>query len=421
VSFGDGSGNWPVPLNKLGSMADSGKHSMSRSMLVGRLITALSISLLLAGCAGTERLDTAMATINRDYSRLQDEALLLNIVRRSVSLPAHFTTVTTIRGRSRLSAGANLTLPFGGDAPSDFSFNPHMAIEQGPGFDVSTQDNQEFYRGYVAPISTTSLAFMLRQDYAPELILSLFLESVHFQGPNGTERFYNNPSKIADFKRFQQVVSRLVDQGITMESAFLVSRYGPELELKQAPSIDQLISARKENLAVSTRGNNRYQLTESVESARFCFVRPQENLFKLARCKLESRKEFQLGDPDFFGSVGGGRVYFEAEGIGKVELHTRSLAEVFDYLGECVRVQEANGTLLTVRTHAGQQPIIRVEQGMTMNAMVRTEFAGDKYWIPKGPAGGQSGAVLSMVSQLLAQAQSVDDMPINNTINLIGQ
>lgn len=394
---------------------------MSRSMLVGRLIYAVSISLLLAGCAGTERLDTAMATINRDYSRLQDEALLLNIVRRSVSLPAHFTTVTTIRGRSRFFAGANLTLPFGGQAPSDFSLNPHMSVEQGPGFDVSTQDNQEFYRGYVAPISTASLAFMLRQDYAPELILSLFLESAQIQSPSGTERFYNNPSKVVDFERFQHLVNRLVDQGITMESAFLVSRYGPELELNQPPSIDQLISARKENLAVSTQGNNRYQLTESVESARFCFVRPHEELFKLARCKLESRKEFQLGDSDFFGSVGGGRVYFEAKDIGKVELHTRSLAEVFDYLGECVREQEAQGSLLTVRTHAGPQPIIRVQKGMNISAVVSTEFAGDQYWIPKGPDGGQSGAVLSMVSQLLAQAQSVEDMPINNTINLIGQ
>jgi hypothetical protein len=393
---------------------------MSRSMLARRL-SVVTLLGLLAGCTGTERLASAMATINQDYSRLQDEALLLNIVRRSASLPAHFTTMTTIRGRSRFFAGANLTLPFGGEAPSDFSFNPHMSVEQGPGFDVSTQDNQEFYRGYAAPISTPSLAFMLRQDYAPELILSLFLESAHIQGPDGAERFYNNPSKVADFEQFQQLVNRLVDQGITMETAFLVSRYGPELELKQAPSIDQLISARKENLAISTRGNNRYQLTESVESARFCFVRPSEELFKRARCKLESSKEFQLGDADFFGSVGGGRVYFEAEGIGKVELRTRSLAEVFDYLGECVRVQKEKGTLLTIRTHAGPQPIIRVRTGLATDAVLSTEFAGDQYWIPRGPDGGQSGAVLSMVSQLLAQAQSVKDVPINNTINLIGQ
>jgi hypothetical protein len=392
-----------------------------KSLMLAERLLVVSLLSLLAGCTGTERLDSAMATINQDYSRLQDEALLLNIVRRSASLPAHFTTVTTIRGRSRFFAGANLTLPFGGDAPSDFSFNPHMSVEQGPGFDVSTQDNQEFYRGYVAPISTASLAFMLRQDYAPELIFSLFLESVHIQGPSGTERFYNNPSKGVDFKQFQQVVNRLVDQGITMETAALISPYGPALKLKQAPSIDQLISARKENLAVTTHGDNSYQLIESVESARFCFVRPSEELFKRARCKLEGKKEFQLGDPDFFGSVGGGRVYFEVKGIGKVELHTRSLAEVFDYLGECIREQEATSTLLTVRTHSGPQPIIRVQKGETIDAIVSTEFAGDHYSIPKGQDGGQSGAVLSVVSQLLAQAQSVKDMPINNTINLIGQ
>lgn len=393
---------------------------ISRFLLAGRL-GALAMASLLIGCTGAERLDSAMATINQDYSRLQDEALLLNIVRRSASLPAHFTAVTTIRGRSRFFAGANLTLPFGGQAPSNFSLNPHMSVEQGPGFDVSTQDNAEFYRGFVAPISTTSLAFMLRQDYAPELVLSLFIESAYVQDQNGTARFYNNPSKLADFKHFQSLVNRLVDQGITMESASLVSHFGPELELKQAPSIEQLISIRKENLAVSSQGSNRYQLTESVESARFCFLSPNEELFRHARCKLESRREFQLGDSDFFGSVGGGRVYFEAKGIGKVELQSRSLAEVFDYLGECVREQQQGGALLTVRTHAGAQPIIRVLQGMTSNDIVSTTFAGDDYWIPKGPDGGQSGAVLSMVAQLLAQAQSVENMPNSSTINLIGQ
>ena len=393
---------------------------MSRSMLGkwSMIVTALG---LLTACTGTERLSTAMATINQDYNRLQDEALLLNLVRRSASLPAHFTTVTTIRGRSRFFAGANMTLPFGGDASSNFSLSPHMSVEQGPGFDVSTQDNQEFYRGYVAPISTSSLSFMMRQDYAPELILSLFLESVHIEGPNGTERFYNNPSKVTDFERFQQLLNRLVDQGITMETAYLVSRYGPELELKQAPSIDQLISARKEKLAISHRGKDRYQLTESVESAQFCFLRPSEKLFEQARCKLESLKEFQLGDPGFFGSVSAGRVFFEAEGIGKVELHVRSLAEVFDYLGECIRIQHEKDTLLTVRTADGPQAIIRVDTGLEVDAVISTEFAGDRYWVPKGRNGGLSGAVFSMISQLLAQVQSVEDMPINNTINVIGQ
>lgn len=112
-------------------------------------------------------------------------------------------------------------------------------------------------------------------------------------------------------------------------------------------------------------------------------------------------------------------MYFEAEGIGKVELRTRSLADVFDYLGEYVREQE-NGALLTTRTHTGEQPIIRVLKGPIRDSVVNIEFAGDQYAIPSGPDGGQSGAVLSMVSQLLSQAQSVENMP-NNSINLIGQ
>jgi hypothetical protein len=385
----------------------------------GWKLLSAAVFVLLTGCVGTERLSSAMATINQDYSRLQDEALLLNVVRRSAALPAHFTTVTTIRGRSRFFAGANMNLPFGGDAPSDFSFSPHMSVEQGPGFDVSTQDNQEFYRGYVAPVSTASLAFMLRQDHPPELVLSLFLESAYIQGPAGTERVFNNPSKMADFAKFQQLVNRFVDQGITMETAYLLTDYGPELELGQAPSIDQLLSARKEDLLVRSHGNNRYQLIEAAESARFCFTRPKEELFKRARCQLESRKEFRLGDSNFFGSVGDGRVYFEAEGIGTVQLHTRSLAEVFDYLGECVRMQKETERMLKIRTPTGPQPIIRIETGFATRPIVSTEFGGDQYWIPQGPAGGQSGAVLSIVTQLLAQAQSVKDMPLNNTINLI--
>lgn len=153
-----------------------------------RLLALAAAMLSLLGCGGSERLASAMATINHDYSRLQDEALLLNLVRRSASLPVHFTSLTVIRGRSRFFAGANLTVPFGGDAPSNFSFNPHMSVEQGPGFDVSTQDNQEFYEGYVTAVSTTSLAFLLRQDYPPELILSLFLDNVTLESNGSRQR-----------------------------------------------------------------------------------------------------------------------------------------------------------------------------------------------------------------------------------------
>lgn len=389
-----------------------------------RLLLVGLIALAVSGCGGTERLSSAMATINRDYSQLQDEALLLNLVRRSASLPVHFTSLTVIRGRSRFFAGANLTVPFGGDAPSDFSFNPHMSVEQGPGFDVSTQDNQEFYEGYITAVSTTSLAFLLRQDYPPELILSLFLDNVTLDSDEGRQTFYNNPSKPTDFAAFQALINRLVDQGITMESVTLISDFGPALELKEAPSIDQLISARKQNLQVRPIGEQRYQLLEEAESARFCFVRPDEALFRQAMCELGAHREFEVNDPTFFGSLGGGKVYFDGNN-GRVQLHTRSLAEVFDYLGELVRLQLDSGEPLTIRTARGAQPIVRVTKMPSSlkadSVAVSTRFGSEQYAIPSGKQAGQSGAVLSILSQLLAQVQSVKNMPVSNTVNLIGE
>lgn len=235
--------------------------------------------------------------------------------------------------------------------------------------------------------------------------------------------FYNNPSKPSDYAAFQALVNRLVDQGITMEAVMLISDYGPALELKQAPSIDQLISARKESLQVRPVGDGRYQLREEADSARFCFVRPSEALFRQARCELTARREFAVNDPTFFGSLGGGKVFFEGE-HGRLQLHTRSLAEVFDYLGELVHLQLTDDELLTIRTARGPQPIVRVSREQDPAspdpAAVVTRFGSDRYFIPVGAEAGQSGAVLSIVSQLLAQVQSVRNMPVSNTVNLIG-
>ena len=51
---------------------------------------------------------------------------------------------------------------------------------------------------------------------------------------------------------------------------------------------------------------------------------------------------------------------------------------------------------------------------------ITTEFAGTLYSIPAGTKGGQSGSVITIVSQLMAQAQSVKDMPISNTVTIVG-
>jgi len=74
-----------------------------------------------------------------------------------------------------------------------------------------------------------------------------------------------------------------------------------------------------------------------------------------------------------------------------------------------------------VRTAVGLQPILVVLPALHAGlAAITTEFSGTRYSIPAGPAGGQSGSVLTIVTQLLAAAQSVKDVPVTNTITIFG-
>ena len=388
-----------------------------------RLMTLASIFLLLAGCTGGKRLSASMSDINREYGTLQDQALLLNIVLRSLSLPAHFTTLATIRGRSRLYAGANLNLPFGGDATSSFGFNPHMSIEQGPTFEVSTQGNQEFYRGYVAPVDTRTLDFYLRQDRTTQLVLSLFLEQVVISGANGNQVFRNDPENLEQFDLFQKLLKRLIEQGLTTESVTLVRDYGPELRLKKPPTLDQILAVRKEKMTIEKVGENRYQLRQIAQSARFCFAAPHEALFKQAQCAgAAAPRRYEVTDPTFFGSTGTAQVTFRTPELGTIRLDTRSLAEILDYLGDLIGVQQALGRPLDIPGATGAKPLMVVWRDplLTQDAAVRTTFADTDYAIPLGEAAGFSGEVLSIITQLLAQVQSVKDLPVSNTITIIG-
>ncbi|HET6469883.1 MAG TPA: hypothetical protein VFG43_16035 [Geminicoccaceae bacterium] len=77
------------------------------------LLAPVAAGMVLAACTGGGRLATAVTSLNKEIAQLQDQAVLLNILRRSRSQPIHFSTLSIVRGRSRISAGANLNIPFG--------------------------------------------------------------------------------------------------------------------------------------------------------------------------------------------------------------------------------------------------------------------------------------------------------------------
>ncbi|GAB2794511.1 hypothetical protein GCM10027040_20970 [Halomonas shantousis] len=387
-------------------------------------MTGLLVLALLGGCVGGERLSTSMATLNQEYGELQDEALLHNILRRSVSLPAHFTSVSTIRGRSRVDAGANLSVPFGADASSQFTFNPQISIEQGPWFEVALLDNKEFYRGYLAPISTTTASYYLQAPFPRELLFTLLLSRIDIHRPGSDDtRVVNSPGHPDQYQAFQRVVRQLVDEGLTLEMVSLVNQVGPTLHMQDAPSLDDLLSVNQQDLTIQeTEDARHYHLVKVGDAARFCFSRAHDPLFRQAYCDFGVGHQYAASDPRFFGSTGRARVSFVSEGQGSIELYVRSLAELLDYLGEVVHAQQTTGQPLMVRTAAGEQPFFHVMPVQsTDSAAVATEFDGVVYGIPAGAAGGQSGNALTIVSQIMAQAQSIENQPTSSTVTVIGE
>ncbi|GHB12571.1 hypothetical protein [Modicisalibacter luteus] len=376
----------------------------------------------LGGCVGNVQLSASMATINSEYGEFQNEALLLNILRRSASMPAHFTSLVTLRESKNTQAGANLSVPFGYAAPAQFGFNPNVSMDQGPSFEVALKDNQEFYRGYITPISTSTIQYYLQQDISNELLLSLFTKRLVIRTQGHKIDAFNSPEQPKQHAAFQQALQRLLGQGLTMEEVSVAEAVGPTLRLDQEPSLDQALSAHKEGLSLQPTADKKYQLSKLSNMARFCFTTPREPLTESAYCTGPGY-QFAVTDPLFFGSTGKARAVLDPPGeLGSIEIHTRSLAEIMTYLGNLVRIQQASQRALTVPTATGPQPILVVKPALQLESpAVVTEFEGTFYGIPSGTSAGQSGTVLTILSQLFALAQSVKNLPVTNTVTILGE
>lgn len=145
-------------------------------------------------------------------------------------------------------------------------------------------------------------------------------------------------------------------------------------------------------------------------------------LFREARCSSEDVAQpprYKLGHPRLFSNMDGSVAVFEAEREGRMEIHARALSEMFDYLGELVRVQQAPEFVPVVQTPEGPSRLLAVSSELGPGpshtpSIVSVNHGGRQYSVPAGAEGGWSGEVLSIMTELLAQAQSVGDLPFSN-------
>jgi hypothetical protein len=258
------------------------------------------VAAALSGCSVVDDFSGRAVDFNLQAEQVQEQSLLLNIVRASLRRPMQFTGLQSITGTASISGGSTLSAPFGEamhrpkGAVSPDVFGLSGTISGGPSFVVPVLDTQEFYEGILAPISLQVFDYYLQQGFPKEVLFDLFVSKVvvtqRADGNCVETPFNNSVNDDAEFDQFQAIVDMLFAAGLSTEHVETASTVGPPISAKSlTPSGNGDVGAQAAALIRAyadaanaglkfTKGQgaqkDTYRLEKNATTYRFCFADP---------------------------------------------------------------------------------------------------------------------------------------------------
>lgn len=235
-------------------------------------------AVFVAACTAFDPLDQTGPTINRSATDYANDAILLNIVRASLSEPLTFVTITGLDGTQ--SATGSLGLPsitFGwhaATAPRTYTFGPNSVGRTNSNtFHVSVVDDPASFTALLAPLNPAVLAFFIQQGYPRELLFFLFTERLRKVETDETgkvtkvdQEWANNPSDNTVGGKFQTFLNKMVNlllKGLTAETdatTVPTGRTFPPTKLCIDPKIE------RPNFAISIGDKTKKKLEQEADS-----------------------------------------------------------------------------------------------------------------------------------------------------------
>ncbi|HEX3971804.1 MAG TPA: hypothetical protein VHX19_10790 [Stellaceae bacterium] len=317
-----------------------------------RLAAPLLVTALV-GCSVVDDFSGRAVDFNMQAEQVQEQTMLLNVVRASMRRPMQFTGLQSITGSASISGNGSLSFPFG--PPSHRppkSLSPDVlglggTLSGGPSFIVPVLDTQEFYEGILNPISLQVFDYYLETGFPPEVLFDLFVSKVVVTwvrddappgtgtgtdtncakgtsntnngglglAPNGAlptcldVTYLNSVANDSDFDQFQAIVDLLFAEGLSTEHIENISRYGAPLAAKnlqptdgadngrQAAELIQAYAAASQAGLRVTKAGQDYQLEKNTTSYRFCFrdfgAIPKDSSLLCGRSKKEQEDELE--------------------------------------------------------------------------------------------------------------------------------
>jgi hypothetical protein len=261
---------------------------------------ALVALLGLAGCVAVDSFSSRALTYNQQAENIKESQLMLNVMRAAYREPLQFTDFTQVTGQTSASGTAAFTLPFNPSPPTfghADTASPSATVSGTQAFTVANLDTQEFYEGILSPIPITSIDYYMEQGFPKTLLLTLVISRIEIEVNGKSPQIFYNDYYHDDFRRFESVVTALVELGLSSEVAMSVANIGPPLtadeitrlralaplaegaELRRfTPAFDPDLTP-DERAALARQGvTEYYRLQRTSEQSRFCIDHNAQNL-----------------------------------------------------------------------------------------------------------------------------------------------
>lgn len=383
-----------------------------RSIIRALLLAPLALTL--GGCVALGSIDRRATTLNETTGTTQNRAILLNLVRASKFEPIYFLALSQFNGSGtedlRLGvpevtfgpkqAASQKDYIIGGTAGSDTNYLDNSFVTS---FQESVLASKDFYAGLMAPLDLQDVDLLLHQGFARELIFYLVIDKATIT-PRGGDPFviWNDPSDPKRFELFQGYIKQAMLHGLTTQSYL----------------------APEDGVAAPEGKGPPDKAPKMVPHAELCYDR--------ALATSDARKDFPA-DANLCSTTHTGKT---AASSGsnltvnlygqqmEIEVTTRSIFGIFQYLGGIIARGDPNG----VRLHAYPElpaevtvdaPILEIATGGGPygGCFSAIGYEGTRYCVPEQGA-ENTKKIFNILNALLALKTAPGDLPVTQTVRI---
>jgi hypothetical protein len=400
-----------------------------------KTLRAVSFAMLLGlgACSSLTPFDDWAQRYNTNVNNAQNNLLLTNVVRASAHMPLLFTGVQVVRGQGSFTGGISVAGAYnttkqvqtglGAVLGNGTGANPgaQLGVSDGFNFDVAVLDTAEFYKGLLTPLTPDAFNFYLSQEVPPEVLLNLLVQRITISQDGQTRDFDNAPGT-PRYAAFQSLLGKMLELGLTTETASISVPIGPPLSPEEAGDVKSLVAAAQAGLLPHPVAGGKFQLVKQISAARFCFMAAKPGLVRLPQASL--CKDSPMRTAEAKPATEDEEEYLDYENV-HMTVTMRSTRAIFAYLGELSRLQTENGeSPLELTTPEAKEiapsgagtALFRVIKGRPEGgALASADYRGATYAIPIHGQ-GVSATVMSMMIQLISLSKSVNSIPGTGTV-----